>query len=194
MRLRGEESSTEQWVALPRGRKLFASQAAELVEPVSRLLDSRPRIRLWVRPKPSFFQYLGLHGHHLVAIYTDRRRGRVPAAGRRPAGRWGIYAEDGDGPSLAIFALWSPVLLVFGGSAAEHILATEFALWQSIESQPVEQWRIRAHPREQEGVGPFEAKAEGVDVRVARRHFVFTIDMDGPDTTHHQTTTTTTTS
>jgi protein-L-isoaspartate(D-aspartate) O-methyltransferase len=188
MRLRGEESSTEQWVALPRGRKLFASQAAELVEPVSRLLNSRPRVRLWGRPKPSFFQYLGLHGHHLVAIYTDRRRGRNPAGGRHIAGRWGIYAEDGDGPSLALFALWTPVLLVFGGSAAEHILTTEFALWQSKESQPVEQWRISAHPRELEGAGPFEVEAGGVDVRVARRHFVFTIDMGGPDATHHITT------
>jgi protein-L-isoaspartate(D-aspartate) O-methyltransferase len=180
MRLRGEEAGTEQWVALPKRRKLFASLAAELVEPVSRLLDSHPRIRLWSRPKPSFFQYLGLHGHHLVAIYTDYKRDRSPGVGRRMPGRWGIYAEDSDGPSLAIFALWSPVLLVFGGSAAEQILTREFALWQKIEAQPVEQWRISAHPLEQEdGTCPPEAGAGGVKVQVARRHFVFTIDMGG---------------
>jgi hypothetical protein len=180
MRLRGEEAGTEQWVALPKNRKLFASPAAELVEPVSRLLDSRPRIRLWGRPKPSFFQYLGLHGHRLVAIYTDHRRRLSPGAGPRTPGRWGVYAEDGDGPSLAIFAVWSPVLLVFGGNAADQILTREFALWQTMEAQPVEQWRISAHLREQEeGDSPSEARMGGAEVQVARRHFVFTIDMGG---------------
>jgi protein-L-isoaspartate(D-aspartate) O-methyltransferase len=184
MRLRGEEAGTEQWVALPGGRKLFASPAAELVEPVSRLLNYRPRIRLWGRPKPSFFQYLGLHGHHLVAIYTDRKRDRSPGAGRRTPGRWGLYAEDSDGPSLAIFALWSPVLLVFGGSAAEQILTREFALWQNLETQPVEQWQISAHPRgQEEDTHPSEASMGGAEVRLARRHFVFTIDMGGLTTT-----------
>jgi protein-L-isoaspartate(D-aspartate) O-methyltransferase len=183
MRLRGEEAGTEQWVALPKSRKLFASLASELVEPVSRLLDSRPRIRLWGRPKPSFFQFLGLHGHQLVAIYTDHRRDLSPGAGRRTPGRWGIYAEDSDGPSLAIFALWSPVLLVFGGSAAEQILTREFALWQTIGAQPVEQWRIIAYPRErEEGDSPSGARVGGAEVRVGRRHFVFTIDMGGPTT------------
>jgi protein-L-isoaspartate(D-aspartate) O-methyltransferase len=180
MRLRGEEAGAEQWVALRRGRKLFASPAAELIEPVSRLLDSRPRIRLWSRPKPSFFQYLGLHGHHLVAIYTDHKREPSPVAGRRTTGRWGVYAEDSDGPSLAIFAVWSPALLVFGGSAAEQILIREFALWQAIEAQPLDQWRISAHPREREGgTYPSEAEVGGAEVQVARRHFVFSIDMDG---------------
>jgi protein-L-isoaspartate(D-aspartate) O-methyltransferase len=182
MRLRGEEAGIDQWVALPKGRKLFASMATDLVKPVSRLLDSRPHIRLWGRPNPSFFQYLGLHGQRVVAIYTDVRQDRRPGARRRTPGRWGIYAEDSGGPSLAIFALWSPVLLVFGGSAAEHILSREFALWQSMQAQSVEQWRISAHPTEQEAGRPSEGERGGGEVRVARRHFVFTIDMDGRST------------
>jgi protein-L-isoaspartate(D-aspartate) O-methyltransferase len=178
MRLRGEEAGAEQLVALPRGRKLFAQRAAELAEPVSRLLESRPRIRLWARPKPSYFQHLGLCGHQLVAIYTDRKPDYKPRARRRTPGRWGIYAEGTDGPSLAIFALWSPVLLLFGGSEAEHVLTREFARWQEIGAKPVEQWRISAQPREQQvAVGPAEVQVGEAEVQVARHHFVFTIDM-----------------
>ncbi len=142
MRLRGEEAGPEEWVSLPKGRKLFAERAAELAEPVAQLLSTRPRFRLWMRPQLSFFQHLGLSGHRLIALYPDR----LPRAGHRLVGRRGIYVEDGDGPSLAVFAVSSPLLLVFGSGTAEHLMMEEYTRWQQLDMQPVEQWHITAHP------------------------------------------------
>jgi protein-L-isoaspartate(D-aspartate) O-methyltransferase len=177
MRLRGEESGAEQWVALPQGRKLLAERATEIAKPVALLLSTRPRLRLWFRPPPSFFQHLGLSGQRLVAIYSDRNS----KVGQRIPVRWGLYAEDGDGPSLAIFAFSSPILLAFGGHAAEHIMARQHTLWQGLDTQPIEQWRITARPRAAEATGdvaPFAGT-----LQVERRHFIFTIEM-GTATAH----------
>ena len=174
MRLRGEESSTEQWVALPRGRKLFAERAPEIAEPVSVLLRSRPRPRLWFRPPPSFFQHLGLSGQRLIAIFSDRK----PKAGQRVPARWGLYAEDDDGPSLAVFAPSSPILLAFGSHAAEHIIARQLAFWQHLDTLPIEQWHITARLRGAEAAENV-TPSPGI-VQVVRRHFMFTIDM-GPE-------------
>jgi protein-L-isoaspartate(D-aspartate) O-methyltransferase len=171
MRLRGEESGTEQLVALSKGRKLFAERATEIAESVSLLLSTRPRPRLWLRPPPPFFQHLGLSGQRLVGIYSERRskaRQRVPV-------RWGLYAEDSDGPSLAIFAFSSPILLAFGGHAAEHTIARQLALWQRLDTWPIEQWRITAYPREAEAEGNVAQSA--ATLWVVRRHFIFTIEM-----------------
>ena len=171
MRLRGEESGTEQWVALPKGRNLFAEKATEIAEPVSILLSTRPRPRLWLRPPPSFFQHLGLSGQRLVAIYSDRK----PKAGQRVPVRWGLYAEDSDGPSLAIFALSSPILLAFGSHAAEHIIAKQLALWHQLDTLPIEKWRITAHPRAAEAAGDGAPSSD--TLQVVRQHFIFTIEM-----------------
>ncbi len=173
MRLRGEEAGTEQWVSLSKGRQLFAQRAADLAAPVSALLATRPRVRLWSRPRPSFFQHLGLRGYRLVTIYSERK----PRVGRRLPGRWGIYSQGRDGPSLALFALWSPVLLAFGGHSAERILAEEFERWQDMETEPTERWHIDAYPRTQ----PYDiAPAEGDQaMHITRRHFIFTVDMGG---------------
>jgi protein-L-isoaspartate(D-aspartate) O-methyltransferase len=179
MRLRGEEGGPEQWVSLPKGRKLFAERAVELAEPVAQLLNTRPRLRLWMRPQLSFFQHLGLSGQQLIALYPDRS----PKSGRRPAGRRGIYAEDGEGPSLAVFAVSSPLLLAFGSGAAEHVMMQEYARWQQLSMQPIEQWHISAYPRspgESEELREDTASPspENRDtVRRLRPHFVFTIDM-----------------
>jgi protein-L-isoaspartate(D-aspartate) O-methyltransferase len=177
MRLRGQESGAEQWVALSRGRQLFAERAAEIAKPVSVLLSTRPRPRLWLRPPPSFFQHLGLSGQRLIAIYSDRK----PKTGQRIPARWGLYAEDSNGPSLALFALSSPLLLAFGSHAAENIMASQLALWQRLETWPIERWHITARPRAAEAEGNEAPSAS--TVQVVRRHFIFTIEM-GPATAH----------
>jgi hypothetical protein len=118
-----------------------------------------------------------------------------------------MYVEDKDGPSLALFAVSSPLLLTFGSGAAEHILMEEYARWQQLDIQPIEQWRITARPRSPSGPstpstpstpsglvnasglehpGEPEELAEDITaasskspdtVRVLRPHFDFTIAM-----------------
>jgi protein-L-isoaspartate(D-aspartate) O-methyltransferase len=171
MRLRGEEAGSEEWVSLPNGRKLFAEHAAELAEPIAKLLSTRPRLRLWLRPQLPFFQHLGLGGHRLIALYPDR----PPKPGHRLVGRRGIYVEDEDGPSLALFAVSSPLLLAFGSGTAEHVMMEEYARWQQLDVQPIEQWHITAHPREL--ADPEQDTLSADAVRVLRPHFVFTIDV-----------------
>lgn len=171
MRLRGAEAGQEQSLALPGGSRLFG-QNSEVLKQCAELLRERPRRRLWTRPVPSFLQYLGLHGYMVVALYPRQR----PAARPRFRGRWGIYAEDERGPSLALFAAALPVLLVFGGLAAEHILDVEVAKWQRSEFQPIERWHITAYPNASARLPVVPVGAS----RLRRRHFTYDIQASWP--------------
>ena len=168
MRLRGTEATAGQWVALPDGRRLFAERAADIAAPVFSLLHTRPRRRLWTRaPTPSALQYLGLRGHAVLTIYTERQASQR----RRLRGRGGIYIGAPDGPSLALFSDILPVLLAFGTPAAERTLEAELADWQPAACQPIEGWRVVARPRSTHETTPPPAGA----VRVTRRHFIFDV-------------------
>lgn len=171
MRLRGAEAGQEQSLALPNGSRLFGQHTA-ILNACAELLRTRPRRRLWTRPVPAFLQYLGLHGDKVVALFPRQR----PSAHARFRGRWGIYAEDENGPSLALFAATLPVLLLFGGSAAEHILDAEGQKWQRSDFQPIERWRITAYPAT---TTPLPRVAPDA-LRLTRRHFVYDVQADGP--------------
>lgn len=172
MRLRGMEAAQGQQATLPRGRVLLGDRAAELAEPVARLLETRPRPLFWHRPSEALVQYLGLHGHALLTLLPppvkNLRRSR-----RRPLGRLGIYAEDADGPSLALFANALPVLLTFGSAAARQIVEQAAADWHDRPLPPLERWQIIARPRADAEQTPV---AEGA-VRLLRRHFAFDVTL-----------------
>jgi len=174
-RLRGAAAAAEKWVALPGGWRLGGERAHEAAPSVARLLATRPRRRLWMRPPPTFSQHLGLRGVSLIALWPDPER----AGRRRLRGRLGIYVEAPEGPSLALFSTGLPFLLAYGGPAAERLVEDEAARWEGTRLPPLESWRVAAYPRA--GAEPPPEPPPGA-VRLERRHFAFDIlvDAEGP--------------
>ncbi|MBF6591005.1 MAG: methyltransferase domain-containing protein [Ktedonobacterales bacterium] len=172
MRLRGQETDLAHWASLPGGWRLASGRAAALAAPVARLLKTRPRRRLWPHQTLAFVQYLGLRPLDLVALWPEAKR----KPRRCIRGRYGLYAEGADGPSLCLFSPPLPVLLIFGGTAAEHALQREMAAWQTTRASPLDQWQVTAHPRDAiQGI----AMPDGA-VRLVRRHYVFDIQLAPP--------------
>jgi protein-L-isoaspartate(D-aspartate) O-methyltransferase len=165
MRLRGAEAGGAEWVPLLDGRILGGEHARALADPVAALLKLRPRHRLWTRRDPAFLQWLGLRGHRVVALGAHPGR----EAKQRPVIRVGLYAEGDDGPALSLFGARLPVLLSFGGKAAERMLEAESAEWQRETLLPLEQWRVTARPRT-------DAEPAPGGLRLVRRHFVYDIE------------------
>jgi protein-L-isoaspartate(D-aspartate) O-methyltransferase len=166
MRLRGEEQAADEHiVTLASGRRLGGERAVEIAGSVAQLLTQRPRRRFWARPSPSLPLYLGLDHPGFIYLWKDGARAR-----RRPEGRFGLYTEGPDGPSLVLLANMLPVLLIFGGSAAERELEEEVARWHALDFPPLESWRITAYPR-----GSEPSAASPASVRIVRNHYVFDI-------------------
>lgn len=148
MRLRGSGATAEEWASLPDGRFIFAEHAQELAPEVHALLHSRPRRRLYLRPDSGLLQRLGLRGCTLVAIYPANRSPRAQQTSRKSRGHWGVFARDEEGPSLALFATLLPMLLVFGGPAAENQIKRVLMYEASQPALPLERWKITAFRRD----------------------------------------------
>ncbi len=164
MRLRGADAGGAEWISLPGGRILGGEHASELAGPLAELLRQHPRRRLWTRRDPAFFSWLGLRGHTVVAL------GSSPHERRPGAMRIGLYAEGDDGPSLSLFAARLPLLLSFGGKAAERILEAENAEWQQARLLPLDRWRVTAR-RRTDRESPVSA-----GLHFTRRHFIYEIN------------------
>jgi len=168
MRLRGEEGAPEHAVTLANGWRLAGARAPAIAEEVTRLLAMRPRRRFWARPSPVLPLYLGLGDTGFVYLWKEGRRER-----KRPHGRFGLYAEGMDGPSLTLLANALPILLTFGGSAAERALEEDIVRWRALHFPPLESWQVTAYPRGSEPPAPSSL----MNVRIARRHYVFDVQL-----------------
>lgn len=173
MRLRGAQASGRV-IPLAEGWRLGGERAEELAEPIARLLATRPRRRLWMRPPPAFAQHLGLRGVSLVMLWRDKDMGvSTPYPKRRPRWRYGLYVEGAGEPSLALFSTMLPMLLIFGAPAAEQVLEAEARQWQPDRYPPLETWRVVA----QRADHPTAPAPPGV-TRIVQRRFIFDIYFD----------------
>jgi methyltransferase of FxLD system len=169
MRLRGAEAGPERWLSVGNNHKLFVERADEFGPQIAALLTCRPRPHFWGSSVPQvlpFMQYLGLRGRHVVALHTDNaqsRRGRLRM-------RLGIYAEGKDGPSLVLIGAL-PILLAFGGTAAEEIIEDEIKRWRTTAQSPLERAQVVARLRATLG----EMPVPGGAIRLTRRHFAYDI-------------------
>jgi hypothetical protein len=139
MPLRGPQPRSEV-VALPHNRALQGEGVAALRESLADLLATRARVRFSRRADPALLQYLGLLGARIVTLYPqsqDARRRRV---------RYGVYAQDAAGPSLALFSASLPLYFAFGSPAAERLI-DQAAASMPASLPPVERWRITARLR-----------------------------------------------
>jgi len=167
MRLRGQEADAGKWVTLPAHGRLAGVHAHEIADDVAHLLTLRPRRHFCRRPDYAAMQTLALRHANFVTLWTD-----LPAAAHargRLRMRFGLYATDADGPSLALFGSMFPLLLTFGGEAAERELLDEMASWRERQPAPVEQWWVIAHPQPYGDEPPHDA------IRLARRHFAYDV-------------------
>jgi protein-L-isoaspartate(D-aspartate) O-methyltransferase len=172
MRLRGSEKSAVQWVPLANGLAMGSEDAAQLAEPVSKLLASRPRRRLRLNIDPTVMHWLGLRGLRLVVLGPEPKRRSFA----RPRVRYGVYAEGADGPSLSVFAARMPMLVSFGGTEAERQVLEEAARWDATRRIPIERWHITAWPH----YTGMELPPQRARVyRQVRRYFTYDIAMDG---------------
>ena len=165
MHLRGGEAGAARWVSLGNGWHLSGEQVEQIADPVAHLLATRPRRRLWAHPTHELIQFIGVQAQYPIALWPDPARIRR----RRPRGRYGLYAEGPDGPSLGLFSPSLPLLLSFGGGAAEQALDALTRQWQTAGTPPIHDWRLSAYPR---FVGEVPPPGEGA-LRITRRHFVF---------------------
>lgn len=166
MRLRGEEAGSERAVSLPRGRQLFAEDAERIADPIAALLRTRPRLRLWTRPTQPILQRLGVTGHRIVTLYTQKHG----AQRQRTRARQGVLVEGPDGPSLALFAISQRLVLYFGGDAAERALRDAGGEGSGVMAAPIERWRIVAYPLAQT-----PAAVPPGALRLTRRRFAYDI-------------------
>jgi protein-L-isoaspartate(D-aspartate) O-methyltransferase len=150
MRLRGSEGDALKWVNLPGGWRIASERAAQIAPTVAELLRTRPRRRFWARSMttaPGFAQFLGaqylaLNGLEIVTLWpVAERKGRA-----RVRQRLGLYAEGSDGPSLCLLGSVLPILLTFGGTAAERQLTEAWTRWQSSRMLPMDAWHVTAYP------------------------------------------------
>lgn len=167
MRLRGSERSAMQWVSLGNGLRLGSDEAEALADTIKALMATRPR-RQHLSFDGTLVHWLGLRGLRLVVMSHETSRRWL----KNPRVRYGVYAEGPDGPSLSILASRMPILVSFGGTAAEQQVIEETARWQATRTIPVEQWRVTAWPH-YSGVEPPPPPA-GV-YRQTRRYFTYDI-------------------
>jgi hypothetical protein len=170
MRLRGAESAPDHLVTLANGWRLAGERASEIGPEVARLLEMWPRRRFWARPSHYLPLYLGLDNPGFVYLWKETGGER-----RRPHGRFGLYVKGQDGQSLALLANILPILLTFGGSAADAALDAEVARWRALGFPSLESWQVTASPRGSEPPTPTSVAS----VRIQRRHYTF--DVRFPD-------------
>lgn len=141
VRLRGAGAEQASAVHLSDRVTLTGPNAQALAGQVNTLLNSHARRLWWGQPSPSFIQYLALASGRMLSLWqTSGRRAR------KQRGRFLLYMEGPDGPSMVIFPNRAPALLSFGGTAAERFTREQIEAYRQRGAPPVERWRMIARP------------------------------------------------
>lgn len=114
-------------------------------------------------------EYLALASGRVLSLWQANGRHR-----RRLRGRFLLYLEGADGPSLVIFPQRAPALLAFGGLAAERFVREQAEAYRQRGAPPIEHWRMVARPLPAEQAEPMPPAAPGV-ARLTTAHWVYEI-------------------
>ena len=165
VRLRGEGAEQATLARLSDRLTLTGPNAGPLAGQINALLATRAR-RLWWGPhSESFIQYLALASGGVLSLWQANGRHR-----RRARGRYLLYLEGPDGPSMVIFPNRAPALLSFGGTAAERFTREQSEAYRQWGAPPVERWRMVARPL----AADLSPPAPGV-TRMTTAHWVYDI-------------------
>jgi protein-L-isoaspartate(D-aspartate) O-methyltransferase len=169
VRLRGEGAADQATVARLSDRlTLTGPNAQALAAPINALLATRARRLWWGQHNSSVIQYLALASGRMLSLWQANGR-----RGRRLRGRYLLYMEGSDGPSMVIFPNRAPALLAFGGMAAERYAREQSEAYRQRGAPPVERWGLVARPRAS-GAPPPAPPAPGV-ARMLTAHWVYDI-------------------
>ena len=141
VRLRGEGADHAAAARLSDRMTLTGPNAMTLAEPITALLATRARRQWWGPHNENFIQYLALASGRVLSLWQANGR-----RGRKQRGRYLLYLEGPDGPSMVIFPNRAPALLSFGGTAAERFTREQSDAYRQRGAPPVERWRMVARP------------------------------------------------
>lgn len=141
VRLRGEGAGQPPLVRLGGRRSLGGPGADTVAGRVSALLSQPARRSHWENPGPGFLPTLALLAGSLLTLW------REPLGGLgRPRGRYALYREGDDGPSLSLISERSSTLMTFGGAAAERFIRERTAAYPARAALGPNDWGITAWP------------------------------------------------
>jgi protein-L-isoaspartate(D-aspartate) O-methyltransferase len=169
VRLRGEGAGEAGVARLSDRLTLTGPNAQALAEPINALLATRARRIWWGQHNASFVQYLALASGRVLSLWQGNGHHR-----RRLRGRFLLYLDDADGPSMVIFPHRAPALLAFGGVAAERFVREQAETYRQRGAPPIEHWRMVARPLPAEQAEPPATAAPGV-ARLTTTHWVYEI-------------------
>jgi protein-L-isoaspartate(D-aspartate) O-methyltransferase len=141
VRLRGEGAGEAGVARLSDRLTLTGPNAQALAEPINALLATRARRPWWGQHNANFVQYLALASGHVLSLWQSNGHSR-----RRMRGRFLLYIEGADGPSMVIFPHRAPALLAFGGAAAERFVREQSEIYRQRGAPPIEHWQMVARP------------------------------------------------
>jgi protein-L-isoaspartate(D-aspartate) O-methyltransferase len=167
VRLRGEGVGQPPVARLRGRRSLMGPSAEELAPHVERALALPARRLRLDDPRPGFIPTLALLAGGMLTVWQPSLGGIG-----RPRGRYALYREGSDGPSLVIFAERSSSLLAFGGTAAERFVREQAEMFQSHTPLGLDAWRLNVWPADTappapEGVIRHRTPHWAYDIRVA---------------------------
>ena len=175
VRLRGEGAGEAGVARLSDRLTLTGPNAQALAEPINALLSTRARRPWWGQHNANFVQYLALSSGRVLSLWQSNGHSR-----RRMRGRFLLYLEGADGPSMVIFPHRAPALLAFGGTAAERFVREQSEIYRQRGAPPIEHWRMVARPL----AGGADAEQPGADVvaapgiaRLTTAHWIYEISV-----------------
>lgn len=164
VRLRGPGAGQPPVARLSGRRSLLGPGAESLAPHVAEALALPSRRQRLDNPGPGFMPTLALLAGGMLTLWQSG-----PAGLGRPHGRYALYREGSDGPSLVIFAERSSSLLAFGGTAAERFVREQAEAHHARGSLGPEAWRLTVWP-----VSDAPPTPEGV-IRQRTPHWVYDI-------------------
>jgi protein-L-isoaspartate(D-aspartate) O-methyltransferase len=141
VRLRGAGALQAQTSHLSNRRALSGPGAEEAAPQVARLLDRPARRSHWCSPGPGFIPTLALFSGGLLTLWQTG-----PAGLGRPSGRYALYREGDDGPSLALLSERNATLLTFGGGAAERYIREQTEAFATRTRLDPSSWSLTVRP------------------------------------------------
>lgn len=168
VRLRGEGAESAHIARLSDRLTLTGPNAQALAPEVNALLGGRARRIWWGQHNANFIQYLALASGRMLSLWQSNGRHSPKARGR-----YLLYMDGPDGPSLVIFPNRAPALLAFGGSTAERFTREQYEAYRQRGAPTVEHWRLVAHPLPAD----LPAPAPGV-TRLIKPHWVYDISAE----------------